>query len=173
MNLSLKRKISEKKLVDDYVASQIKNFSEHKNDIDKIITGLRFASEDIEPRNILEWDILICEIASDSRALFNILKKEQAERMYKYLAIEAIQTLDKELNLYISNELFEYREIIQDAIAQSELPDDSIYSKLITNILGENRNKYSISSFHMMQLMQLTYVFSGMWKIALDNFLPY
>lgn len=167
---SANREVDEKQLADIVVAEHLR---ETDANLDRIMTFLRtnFNESDLESEGWIKYDFFLCGLTLDCMALFNLLDKQQANRLYHYIGVEKFSDLkDKGLTDYIISELSEYKRLFDKSAEESEPPFDYVLSKLFTNILGGNIDKYSIGPMLMIQMMSLVMpMYSGKWKQALEE----
>lgn len=157
-------------VISEYLTDLESNFA-------SILSGLQdlgFDYNDFEDEGWMKYDILLCGLSLDGMALFNLLDYSLANRIFKYINVEKFGSLDnKDQADYSISEVAEYKEIWESCIEKSEPPLDFVFSKLLSNLLGDNISKYDIGPLHMMQLISMIMpIFAGKWKKALDRYNP-
>lgn len=130
-----------------------------------------FNVDDLASEEWIKYDFFLCGSTLDSMALFNLLDKQQANRLYHYISVEKFSDMeDKDLANLIISEISEYKRLFDKSVEESEPPFDYLLSKLLKNVLGENIDKYNIGPMLMIQLMSLVMpMYVGKWKRALEE----
>lgn len=169
-----KEKVNEKELA-EYVVSMY--LSELESNFDNIFASLidsGFQECDLKDKSWMQYDIFLCGLTIDGKALFNLLDISQANRIFEYISVEKFMGLDSDYQRdYSINQISKYKNLWNNSIKQSEIPLDYVFSKLYKDILGENMEKYNISPLHMMQIMSVVMpIFAGKWKNALEFYEP-
>ena len=154
----------------EYYADLESNF----NNLFPHLCDMGFDKDDFEDEEWIKYDIFLCGSTIDSMALFNILDDTQAKRIFKFISVDIPLGLDsREQSDYSISEIAEYKNLWDKSIKENEYPYDRIFSKLFGNLLGENISKYSIGTFHMMELMNIVkIIFIGKWSKALKKYTP-
>lgn len=170
----MRRTINENELADIVIEYYMSNLENQFEDIFKALLENGFDKSDLVHESWMKYDIFLCGLSIDSMAIFNLLKIDQANRIFKYISIDQFKKLNNKNQMqYSINEVAEYKRLWDDSIVKYKPPLDYVFSKLFVNLLGENLRNYSINSIQMMELISIVLpLFAGGWKRALEKYKP-
>lgn len=165
------REVDERQLVNTVIAEYIREVKSSLNHVTDFLHR-NFETADLEPDNWIEYDLFLFCLSFDSMALFNLLDKQQANRLYNLTCVQWLSKLGDEIQEeYDKAEIAEYKRLYEESVKKSEPPFDYMLSKLFSNFLRENSIKYNIGPMHMMQMMTMVIpMFTGTWKKTLEEF---
>lgn len=171
-NADTKNEVDEKELADSVISEYLSSLESNFSTILETLLDMGIDKDAFEDEGWIKYDIFLCGMTIDAMALFNLLNKEQANRIFKYISYDRFLGLDNEEQRdYSINEVAEYKNLWDKATKEIEPPFDFVFSKLLQNFLGENISNYNINPLHMMQIISLVLpIFAGKWKKVLEEY---
>ena len=175
----LKKQITEQQAAAQFVLSVMQ---ETKDAWPNVYKGLRdtpggkFA---VENETMAIFDLSLAVLAQEVQTLENLLSREQAERIYKWV-LHCIDSAEQ--GEYARREVEEYGEVFQDSIEAGENPLGAIAARLLHRWLGENITNFeveisgkktgNISPILVLQVVDILIcsIGIGRWKRIKENF---